>query len=296
MDNVVQDTINALSLGSIYALFTLGLALIFGVMNLLNFAHGALIAVSGYAMYELSTRFGASVVIVGGLLTAVVLALLMERVAFRPVRGANPATLLVTSFAVAYLLQSLIVLTFDAVPKSVSVAPFLTESVSISGIDVSRLSIATLVVTAALLLALLALLRRTPIGLQMRAAAEDFEMARLAGVRADRVIGVAFALSGALGGVAAVLLVAQTGQLTPDMGLAPVLIAFVATIIGGLGSLAGAVLGGMFLGATTVVLDATLPLSARPFRDAFLYGAVILILLLRPQGLIQSVAGRSARV
>jgi branched-chain amino acid transport system permease protein len=125
----------------------------------------------------------------------------------------------------------------------------------------------------------------------MRAAAEDFRMARALGVRANTVIATAFALSGLLAAVAALILVAQTGLVSPSMGLAPVLAAFIATIIGGLGSLSGAVLGGYVVGGLTVALQALLPLSLRPYRDAFVFGAVVLVLILRPQGLISSKSG-----
>ena len=129
-------------------------------------------------------------------------------------------------------------------------------------------------------------LKKTRLGVQMRAAAEDFPMARLLGVRANTVIAAAFALSGLLAGVAAILLVAQTGTLTPTMGVTPVLVAFVATIIGGLGSLGGAVIGGFALGTLTVTLQAELPLALRAYRDAFVFGGVIAILVFRPNGLL----------
>jgi branched-chain amino acid transport system permease protein len=129
-------------------------------------------------------------------------------------------------------------------------------------------------------------LRKASLGVQMRAAAEDFEVARLLGVRANRVIAAAFALSGLLAGVASILLVGTTGSVTPTMGVTPVLIAFIATVMGGMGSLIGAVIGGFVLGALTVVLQIALPLQLRGYRDAFAFGTVLLILLVRPQGLI----------
>jgi branched-chain amino acid transport system permease protein len=292
----VQYAINALSLGSIYALFALGIALIFGIMQLLNFAHGELIMVGGYTMYVASGHMGWPGLMAVGIAMVVLFALAMERVAFRPVRGASPATLLVTSFAVSYLLQNLTILIFDARPKSVSVASFLSESFDVGALSFSKLSIVTVVVTIGLLAGLALFLKKTPIGVQMRAAAEDFRMARLCGARTNLVIATAFGVSGLLAGVAAILLVAQTGQLTPDVGLTPVLIAFVATIIGGMGSLAGAVLGGLLLGVTSTVLDVVLWTNARPYRDSLLFGGVILVLLLRPQGILVGVVARTSRV
>jgi branched-chain amino acid transport system permease protein len=220
----------------------------------------------------------------------VTLALAMERAAFRPVRGARADTLLVTSFALSFLLQSLAVVTVGALPKSAGILASLNESFTVADYPIRKLDVFTVAVTAVLLAALVLFLGRTPIGVQMRAAAEDFAMARALGVRANTVIATAFALSGFLAGIASLILVAQTGLVSPAMGLAPVLAAFIATIIGGLGSLSGAVLGGYVLGSMTVALQATLPLSLRPYRDAFVFAAVVLVLILRPQGLISSKA------
>ncbi len=285
MDTLVQDVVDALSFGSLYALLALGIALIFGVMQLINFAHGELIMVGGYALIWFA---GAPlpVLVAGAVIVAVALALGMERIAFRPVRGADPATLLVTSFAVSYLLQNLAMVAFGSLPKSTNVSTALSKTVNIGSIAISRLSIAVIVATLVLLVALALFLTRTRTGTQMRAAAEDFRMARLLGVRANRVIAIAFALSGMLAGIAAVVLVAQTGTVTPTMGVSAALFAFIATILGGMGSLQGAVLGGFILGALTVLLQAVLPLELRPYRDAFTFAAVIAMLVIRPQGLI----------
>jgi branched-chain amino acid transport system permease protein len=284
---LAQNVVDAVSLGSLYALFALGIALIFGVMKLINFAHGDLIAVAAYTLfYLLGLPWLLLVPLTLG--TAVVLALAMDRVAFRPVRGADPATLLVTSFAVSVLIHNALLLTVGARPKGVTLPAFLGEATTLFGLRVQKLSFVIVAVTASLLAALAVFLKKTLIGVQMRAAAEDFEAARLLGVRANRVIAVAFALSGLLGGIASILLVSQTGTLRPAMGLTPVLIAFLATVIGGMGSLTGAVFGGFLLGALTVALQTVLPLELREYRDAFAFSIVVLILLFRPQGLFVS--------
>ena len=150
-------------------------------------------------------------------------------------------------------------------------------------------------ITVVLVAALVAFLRFTDLGIQMRAAAENFPMARLMGVRANRVIAAAFAISGVLAAAAAVSSVSQTGSVTTTMGVNVVVVAFVATILGGAGSLPGAVLGGLLVGTLTVVLQDTLPLELRPFRDAFVYGLVLAVLVVRPQGLIVS-GSRQLRV
>jgi branched-chain amino acid transport system permease protein len=285
MHILIQNAIDAISLGSLYALFALGIALIFGIMGLINFAHGELIMVGAYAVVFLGHP-GWPLLIIGTVGIVVVFALGMERVAFRPVRGANPITLLVTSFALSYLLQNLAQLIIGSIPKTTNLSTSLSQYFTIGSITVAKLDVVIVAVTAVLLIALTLFLGKTPLGVQMRAAAENFQMARLLGVRANRVIATAFALSGVLAGVASILLVAQTGVVTPTIGSGPVLVAFIATVLGGMGSLRGAVLGGFVLGVITVALQAYLPLELRYYRDAFAYSAVIVMLLLRPQGLI----------
>jgi branched-chain amino acid transport system permease protein len=228
------------------------------------------------------------VLVLGVLVIVVVFALATERIAFRPVRSADAITLLVTSFAVSYLLQSLAQVIVGSIPRTVNLWPDLAQSWQIGEINIPKLDVVIVGVTLTLMVLLGLFLRRARMGIQIRAAAEDFRMARVLGVRANRVIATAFALSGVLAGVAAILLVAQTGVVTPTMGSSPVLVAFIATVLGGMGSLRGAVLGGFVLGAITVALQAYLPLELRYYRDAFAYTAVIAMLLVRPQGLIVS--------
>ncbi|MEX0865344.1 MAG: branched-chain amino acid ABC transporter permease [Acidimicrobiia bacterium] len=285
MREVLQVTIDALSIGSMFALFSLGIALVFGIMGLINFAHGELIMAGGFVLL-ITIGIATPVRVLAVLVVTVVLALIMERAAFRPVRGAPADTLLVTSFAVSIFLQSLAILIFGSLPTSVGIFLNLSAPVSIFGYQVRGLDLLTISVTAVLLVGLVLFLKRTSAGIQMRAAAENFTMARLLGVKANRVVALAFAMSGFLAGVAAIMFVAQTGLISPTAGLSPVLAAFVATIIGGLGTLTGAVLGGYALGAITVLLQVTLPEDLRPFRDAFVFFALVIILLVRPQGLL----------
>ena len=282
---VVEYAIDAVSLGSLFALFALGIGLLFGIMRLINFAHGELIMIGAYGVvFIVSPAWPVRILMI--LAVTIVAAVLMERIAFRHARGADADTLLVTSFAVSFFLQNLAILVFGALPRSVAIYPFLTDSVQIGNYSIPNIDIVTVCTTAFLLVALAAFLGRTRMGVQMRAAAENFTMARLLGVRANTVIATAFALSGLLAGVAAFILVEQTGIMQPTIGVTPVLAAFVATILGGLGSLTGAVLGGYFLGVLTVALQATLPLTLRPYRDAFVFGVVLVVLVVRPQGLL----------
>lgn len=295
MTLLAQNVIDALSLGSIYALFALGLAIVFSIMNLVNFAHGELIMVGGYALV-FASFLPWPLLIVVTILVTVIAALGMERLAFRPVRGVPPTTLLVISFTLAVLLQNLAIVVVGGIPKTIVLFPLLAENFTVLGLRFSGLSLATIVITVVLLIVMGAFLTKTSIGVQMRAAAEDFRMARILGVRANVVIATAFAISGSLAAVASILLTTQTGVVNPTIGAGPVLIAFVATVLGGMGNLRGAVLGGYLLGIATVLFQTFLPLDFRFYRDAFVYGAVIVVLLARPYGLLAPRSGSMRRV
>ena len=284
MDRIIQTLVDAVSVGGLYALTALGIGLIFGVMRLINFAHGELIMIAGYTLLLF---FGqpVAVAMIAAFVAAVALALTTERAAFRPLRNADPATLLISSFAVSFFLQKTLILFVGSRPKGIDFLPVLSRQVDLLGIRLQSLQIVTIIVSAVLLGGLTWFLQATRLGLQMRAAAEDFRMARVLGVRANRVIAVAFAMSGILAAAVSCLVVAQTGIVQPRMGLQLVIIAFVGTVIGGLGSLTGAALGGFLVGAGTILLQALLPPDLRVFREAFVFIAVTLILLFRPQGL-----------
>jgi branched-chain amino acid transport system permease protein len=292
MSAVTQNLIDAASLGSLFALIAIGVAILYTVMGLLNFAQGEFIMVPAYALYALAgVPFG--VAVGGALVTGIVLAVLAERVAFRPVRGADPSAQLVTSLAVAAILQNVVSVAVDARPQSVATPNFLGESIALGSISVPNLELVTIGVTGLVLAGLSWLLYRTSVGLAMRAAAENFEMARLLGVRANWVIAVSFAISGALAAAVAVLLVAQTGQVSPTMGLTPVLVGFVAVVIGGFGRIFGAVLGGLLLGVLSSLLGAYLPGGLVPFRDAFVFTIPVVVLIFRPHGLLGSAVGEA---
>lgn len=295
MIQFLQVLVDAAALGSLYALVALGIGLVFGVMKLINFAQGDYIMIGAYALVVPAASLtpplllGAAPVpflIAGVMFVVMLVALVTERVAFRPLRQSSPATLLISSFAVSYLLQHLVMLVHTGRPKSVGIGDQLARAVDVFGLRIPGVQLLTMAVTATLLIALVLFLKKTPLGIQMRAAAENFQMARLLGVSANRVISIAFAISGLLAGVVSLLLIAQTGTLDLRMGLMPVVYGFFATVIGGMGSLAGAALGGFLVGAFSVMLQAYLPIELRPFRDAGVFALVILILLVRPQGLV----------
>lgn len=275
-----------------YALTALGIALIFGILRLVNLAHGELIMLAGYAIFFAAASVPFAALVGAAVVAAVVAALAMERIAFRPMRSASPATLMVASFGVSYFLQNLAVVTMGSQSKPIGLTGFLTESLMLGPFRVATLDLVTIATTLTLLALLAAFLRYTLLGLKMRAAADDFRMARLLGVRASPVIAVAFLISGAFAGIVAVLLVARTGTASPTMGITPLIIGIVAVVVGGMESLSGAVLGGLILGFLTTGLQVLLPLALQPFRDAVVFGAVIVFLLFRPQGIFGWSAAR----
>ncbi|MBO9630687.1 MAG: branched-chain amino acid ABC transporter permease [Shinella sp.] len=283
----LQQLVNALSLGGTYALLALGLAVVFSIMGLINFAHGELMTAAGYGLcFALIVGMPFGVAVIFALAVAIVLVLLMERTAFRPVRGASGTTLLLTSFAVSAILRVLFQNFISARPKPVPMPMSLSGTIEIGGLHIGVIQAISILVTVIMLIGLNLFLRTTVLGRAMRAASEDFAIARLMGIRANAVVATAFAISGLMAGVAGILWVAQRGSVDPLMGFLPVLKAFIAAIIGGLGSLSGAVAGGFLLGFIEVFLQAYLPESLLSYRDAFTILLVIAVLLFAPQGLL----------
>jgi branched-chain amino acid transport system permease protein len=296
MVNIIQYILDAIAYGSLFALMALGLALLFSVMGLMNFAYGELIMASGFTMYY-TQSWGVVPMIITTLVVTVVLSMLMELIAFRPVRRGTAVTLLVTSFAVAFAMESLGWMTVGRGPeKAVSPYAYLTTQFYVAGVRISKLEIITWIAAAVVLAGMTLLLKRTRLGIQLRASTEDFRMAQLVGVRANRVISSAFALTGLIGGVVGILYIFRTGAVAPDMGEGPLFVAFVGAVIGGLGSLPGAALGGFALGAIIDGLEAALPRSVASYTELFAFVAVIIILLVLPDGLISIRGGMFRRL
>ena len=301
MTFVIQIAIDAISLGSMYSLTALGIGLIFGILRLINFAHGDFITIGAYALIVpaaavVATPFigtwPAMFLIPAIISIVIVIALLTEVIAFRPLRGANMASLLIASFAVSYVFQHIIILIYTGRPKAVNVGISLARHIEFVGLRVPAIQLVAIGAAITLLGGLALFLKRTAYGVQMRAAAEDFETARLLGVRANTVIALAFAISGMLAAVVSLIFITQTGVLSFRMSLNLVIIAFISTVIGGMGSLFGAAAGGFLVGVMSTTLQTVLPDDYKLTRDAFVFGFVILVLIFRPQGLIVTKAVR----
>ena len=288
----LQYVVDAIGTGSLYALMTLGLALVFSVMGLMNFAYGQLVMIGGFSIIMLRQQPWWAIIL-GTILVVVIASLLMERLAFRPVRAATAMTMLITSFALAQFLQQAARVAFGANPRPLEQFSELSVQYVVGDLYISRQTIITVVVAISIMLALTLLLKKTNIGIQLRASTEDVDMARLVGIKSNRVIASAFVISGVIAAIVSMLFFATRTNVSWSSGESIVLIAFVGAVIGGLGSMVGAALGGFLMGFAYTMLNALLPLELRVFADAFLYTIVIVVLLIRPSGLI---AAKGARV
>jgi branched-chain amino acid transport system permease protein len=281
-----QVLADAVGLGAIYALMAVGIGLVFGVLRLVNFAYGQLIMAGGYAL-ALAGEWGwpvwAGIVLCAAVV--LVLSLLMERLVFRPLRTQSPAVMLVATFAIAFLLQSIALLWFGPLGKIAASLATLNQPVSIGSVDVRKITIVAIVVAVAWLAVLVLLLGRTSVGLHMRAASMDFATARMLGVRANRVIGAAVLVSGLIAATVSVLLTVQQPLVTPTFALTDTIVVLAGVVVGGMNRLGSATLGGFAIGFASGLLGGALPTEQSQYLPSFLFAAVILVLLVRPGGL-----------
>ena len=319
----LQQLINALSVGSLYALMAAGLAMVFGILGLINFAHGDMMMIAAYiAAFALIAGIPLPIALVMMVLGTIIVALLMERIAYRPLRTAPAVATLLTSFAVGQILQNGALLTsrFAQQPLQIAFPPidFLRGVIVAGALTIPKVNLVSLVLGLVLLLLLTLFVTRTTLGLSMRAAAEDIQAAQLMGIDTNRVIVTAFVIGAILASAAGLLYAVQAGTVNPDMGFSPVLKAFIAAVIGGFGSIAGAVVGGYTLGLLEVLLTAVpglgdilpaattspevinffktfLPSTLTSYRDAFVFTALILLLLVRPGGILGTVDNDNTR-
>lgn len=286
---ILQQLINAVSIGSLYALMAIGLAMVFGILRLINFAHGDLIMVGSYAaLLLLGLHVPFWLAAVAAILVSVIFGLLMERIAYRPIRGAQDVSMLLTSFAVTIFLENLAIIIFTPKSRPFPTPEILSSAFTYGPLRISSLDLAAIIVAVVLLIGLTIFITRTETGIAMRAASQDNLSARLMGIDVNKVIMAAFIIGSVLAGVVGLLWSARVGKIDPLMGFNPVLKAFVASVIGGLGSIPGAVLGGYVLGTLEILLQGMLPASLSPYRDAFVFIILITLLLFRPNGILGS--------
>jgi branched-chain amino acid transport system permease protein len=290
MTTFLQQLMNGLSLGSIYALIALGYTMVYGILRLINFAHGDVYMVGAYVGYYLSRRLrgdepslvSACLVMLGSMLAAAVLGLVIERFAYRPLRQAARLTLLVTAIFVSLFLENGGQLVFGPDPKFFpSLAP--RTDFLVAGVRITSEQLTVIGVSVLLMFLLRAFVQNTRTGKAMRAVSFNLDAAKLMGISTDQIIAVTFALGSALAAAAGVLIGMQIPKIDPLMGIVYGLKAFVAAVLGGIGNIPGAVLGGLLLGISEVMVVGYL---SSTYRDAIAFGILILVLLLRPQGIL----------
>lgn len=289
---ILLQIANGLILGSMYALIAIGFSMIYGIVRLINFAHGDIFTIGAFTTLASVALIGLPfpVAIIVTLVAGALCGMLIERIAFRPMRGAPQVTGFIASLAVSIFLENLAVLTISAQPRSFLVPDYLGQLVSLGPITVRVIDLGIIALAIIFMAALALFVRFTRVGIAMRATSENYDVARLMGININRMIMLAFAIGSGLAAVSGLMWGSKYGQINPLMGLLLGLKAFVAAVIGGIGSIPGAMLGGYVLGLSEVLFVGLLPPEYSGYRNAFVFGTLILVLLVMPNGLL----GRNA--
>ncbi len=288
----LQQLINGLSLGSLYALIAIGYTMVYGILRLINFAHGDLLMVAAYVgvmgvglfAWPWPVAFGLAIAFTG------LLGVLLERGAYRPLRRAPRISLLISAIAASFLLENLALVIYGGRAKPFPVPAVFSGAVSLGGLYIPRLSFLIPITTAVFLAVLFFIVYRTQMGRAMRAIARDMEMTGLMGIDVNRIIAITFLLGSLLAGAGGVLWAMKYPQVNPFMGILPGLKAFIAAVLGGIGNVGGAVLGGLLLGMLEIMIVALFP-SWAGYRDALAFALLIILLLARPTGLLGEALG-----
>jgi len=285
---LIMQLVNGIILGSMYALVAIGFTMIYGIIRLINFAHGEVVMIGAFTTLGLMLHVGLPFPLVVGavLLVGAATGVLIERAAFRPMRNAPQVTGFIASLALSIMLQNLGIMLLSGQPRNFSFPGYLQTSVSIGGLNLRLIDLLIIVLALGSMSALMLFVSRTSLGRAMRATAENHEVARLMGINANRVIMTAFAIGSALAALGGLMWGGKYGQIDPLLGFVPGLKSFVAAVIGGVGSIPGAILGGYVLGLAEILFVGLLPPIYASYRDAFVFVLLIVILLLLPNGLL----------
>ena len=283
----LQHLTNALSVGSLYALIAIGYTMVYGVLRLINFAHGEIFMMGMYIAY-----FGIALFLlpwyVAFILTIALTGLLgvcVERMAYRPLREAPRISILISAIGVSYFLQNLATVLFGGRPRTFPQIPIFTSVMTIGSVRIQRMGLLVPLVAGCLMVLLLFIIRKTKTGLAMRAVARDYEAARLMGIDLNKTIAITFFIGSALAGVGAIMWGMKYPQISPTVGAMPGIKCFIAAVLGGIGNTAGAVIGGLLLGMIEILLVAAWP-QLSGYRDAFAFVLLIVVLLAKPTGLL----------
>lgn len=280
----VQTLISGLSLGSIYALIALGYTMVYGIAKMLNFAHGDVIMVGAYAVIVAVFQLGLppAVAVVLAIVVCAVLGVVIERLAYKPLRQAQPLTVLITAIGVSYLLQNVALLIFGSEQKAFPTIIKL-PTIHIGGVSIDGITLMTLVITAVIMIVLTLFINKTKLGKAMRAVSEDKEAAGLMGISTNRTITITFAIGSALAAIASIFYGATYIYIKPTTGAMPGIKAFTAAVFGGIGSIPGAMLGGILLG---LIEQFSKTYISTLWADAIVFGVLVLVLVIKPTGLL----------
>ncbi len=284
---LTQQLINGLTLGSMYALIAIGFSMIYGIVRLINFAHGDIVMIGAFTTVGLVTLGDLSwpMIALGVLAAGALAGVIVETAAFRPMRGAPQVTGFIASLAVSIMLQNLGILILSPQPRNFLFPEVMRERIAIGAASLSLLDLVIVISSLLLMAALAILVRKTKLGIAMRATAENPDVARLMGVNINRAILAAFAIGSALAAISGLMWGGKYGKIDQLLGFLPGLKAFVAAVIGGVGSIPGAMIGGYILGLSEVLFVGLLPAEYSAYRDAFVFGLLIVVLLVMPNGL-----------
>ncbi|MCI8493166.1 MULTISPECIES: branched-chain amino acid ABC transporter permease [Anaerotruncus] len=282
LTTILQHCLTGISLGGAYALIAIGYTMVYGILRLINFAHGDIFMMAGYfmifAMASMPWPLAIPLIILG----TVVLGVVIERAAYKPLRTAPRMSIMISAIGVSYLLQNLATYLFTAIPKGYPEIPFLKRIFKIGDLSASLVTFITPVLTIVLVLLLMTLINHTKVGMAMRAVSKDFETSRLMGIKINTIISITFVIGSALAAVGSILYFTDRMSVTPFSGTLPGLKCFVAAVFGGIGSIPGAVVGGFVIGICETLLVA---MGYSTFSDAFTFLLLIVMLLFRPTGL-----------
>ena len=282
-----QHLLTGISLGGAYALIAIGYTMVYGILRLINFAHGDIFMISGYFMIFAMASFPWFIAIPVALIGTVILGVVIEKAAYNPLRSAPRMSIMISAIGVSYLLENLATYLFTAIPKAYPEIPFLKKILTFGGITTSLVTLLTPVLTVVLVVLLMQLINHTKIGMAMRAVSKDTEASRLMGIKVDNTISMTFIIGCLLAGIGAILYFTDRMTVYPYSGSLPGLKCFVAAVLGGIGSIPGAVIGGFIIGICETFLVA---FGYSTFSDAFTFLLLIIILLVRPTGLFGEAA------
>lgn len=288
IDYIVQQIANGIILGSMYALIAVGFSMIYGIMRLINFAHGDIVMIGAFTTLYFLQQYGLPLPIIAFivLILGFIVGLLVEKSIFYPMRGSPQITGFIASLALSIMMQNVGILLLSAQPRNFNFPSYMLSGMNIGGIELKVIDLAIIIITILLMIILLLLINNTKLGIAIRATAQNLDVAKMMGININKTIMLTFGIGSSIAAIAGLMWGGKFGQVDPLMGYIPGLKAFVAAVIGGVGSIPGAILGGIILGISEVLFVGLLPPEYSIFRDAFVFTILIIFLIIMPNGLL----------